>query len=132
MKRKAKKVSNSKERIAEMLSTLNITQIDLAKRSGISKSALSNYLSGKRIPTQEQLSYMADPYGINPAWLMGYETSMFWEDTPIYSDKLSSVKLTPEENHVIILWRDASEDIKREINRLLDYSKRINEIIKDK
>ena len=38
----AKKISTSKERIAEMMTLLNIKQIDIVKRTGIPKSSLSN------------------------------------------------------------------------------------------
>ena len=55
-----KKISTSKERIAEMMTILNIKQIDIVKRTGIPKSSLSNYLSGKRTPNQEQLSVISD------------------------------------------------------------------------
>ena len=78
----AKKISTSKERIAEMMTILNIKQIDIVKRTGIPKSSLSNYLSGKRTPNQEQLSVISDPYGINPAWLMGYDVPMWLKDIP--------------------------------------------------
>ena len=78
----AKKISTSRERIAEMMTILNIKQIDIVNRTGIPKSSLSNYLSGKRTPNQEQLSVISDPYGINPAWLMGYDVPMWLKDTP--------------------------------------------------
>lgn len=79
----AKKNSTSRQRIAEMMSVLNIKQVDIVKKTGIPKSSLSNYLNGKRTPNQEQLSVIADPYGINPAWLMGYNVPMWLKDAPI-------------------------------------------------
>ena len=67
------KNSDSRHRLLEMMQILNISQTDIVKRTGIQKSSLSNYVNGKRTPTQDQLSKIADPYGINPAWLMGYD-----------------------------------------------------------
>ena len=72
----ANKISTSQKRIAEMMEILKITQADIVKRTKIPKSTLSNYLSGKRIPDQEHLSILADPYGIDPSWLMGYDVPM--------------------------------------------------------
>lgn len=70
------KVSTSQKRIAEMMKIFNITQSDIVRKTKIPKSTLSNYLSGKRTPDQEHLSLLSDPYGINPAWLMGYDVPM--------------------------------------------------------
>ncbi len=38
------------------------------------KSALSNYLNGDRVPRQDKIAMIADAFGIDPAWLMGYDT----------------------------------------------------------
>lgn len=72
----ANKVSTSQKRIFEMMDALDLSQSDIVRRTQIPKSSLSNYLSGKRTPNQHQLSVIADPYGINPAWLMGYDVPM--------------------------------------------------------
>lgn len=72
--------ATSSQRIAEMMDKLNITQADIVRTTKIPKSTLSNYLNGKRNPDQDGLSVIADPYGINPAWLMGYDVPMFLED----------------------------------------------------
>ena len=79
----AKKSSTSQKRISEMMSILKISQTDIVNRTKIPKSSLSNYLSGKRTPNQDQLSVLADPYGINPAWLMGYDVPMYLNDLPM-------------------------------------------------
>ena len=70
------KVSNSKERIRELMEYYGINQTELCKRTGIQKSALSNYLNGDREPRQDQISLIVDPFGVNPAWLMGYDVPM--------------------------------------------------------
>ena len=78
-----KKVSNSQQRLVELMDYYHLNQTELCKRTGLQKSALSNYLKGDREPRQDQISLIADPFNINPAWLMGYDVSMFMpEDTP--------------------------------------------------
>ena len=70
------KISNSKERIKELMDYFGINQTELCRRTGLQKSALSNYLNGDREPRQDQISLIVDPFGVNPAWLMGYDVPM--------------------------------------------------------
>lgn len=70
------KITDSQHRIAELLSYLDIKQTDFCKKTGLQKSALSNYLNGDRVPRQNQIAKIADAYNINPAWLMGYDVPM--------------------------------------------------------
>jgi len=72
----SKKVSNSRERILELMNYYGINQTELCQKTGLQKSALSNYLNGDREPRQKQISLIADPFNINPAWLMGYDVPM--------------------------------------------------------
>ena len=72
-----KKVSNSQKRLVELMEYYKINQTELCRRTGLQKSALSNYLNGDREPRQNQISLIADPFNINPAWLMGYDAPMF-------------------------------------------------------
>lgn len=84
------KASNSKERLKEMMNILNLKPVDICKKSGIQKSSLSNYLNGTREPRQDQISLICDPYGINPAWLMGY-------DVPMYMTKMDGTTPSTDE-----------------------------------
>ena len=77
---KAKRICTTKERLYELMLYLNITQADIAKKTGLPKPTLSHYCSGKRIPAQDQLSLLSDAYGINPAWLMGYDLPMYMDE----------------------------------------------------
>lgn len=85
------KLSNSKERLKEMMDKLGLKQVDICKKCGIQKSALSNYLNGTREPRQDQISLICDPYGINPTWLMGYDVPMFIEEL-IHKDPIAYAK----------------------------------------
>ena len=71
-----KKVSNSRNRLIELMEHYHINQTELCRRTGLQKSALSNYINGDREPRQAQISLIADPFNINPAWLMGYDVPM--------------------------------------------------------
>ncbi len=76
------KTSNSQKRLREMMSILEITQTDIVNTTGVLKSSLSNWVNGNREPRQDQISMLADPYNINPAWLMGYDVPMFNDNKP--------------------------------------------------
>lgn len=68
--------SSSNKRIRSLINELGITQTEFCNKTGIKKSALSNYLNGDRQPRQDQLDKIADTFKINPAWLMGYDVPM--------------------------------------------------------
>lgn len=106
---------NSKERIRKMMEIYGLTQTELCKQTGIQKSALSNYLSGTREPRQDQLSLLADPFGINPAWLMGYEVPMMMSET--------KKDLTTDEYNLIIAMRECPPETIDVIRRIVAYKK---------
>ncbi|MDO4171057.1 MAG: helix-turn-helix domain-containing protein [Lachnospiraceae bacterium] len=68
--------TNSSQRLIELMAYFNIKQSDIAAKTGIPKSAISMYVSGKRVPRQNRLSDIADAYNVNEAWLMGYDVPM--------------------------------------------------------
>ena len=76
----AKKISTTQERLNEMMKAFDIRPADIVRRTGINKSTLSNYINGKREARQDQLSLIADSYGVNPAWLLGYDVPMTTTD----------------------------------------------------
>lgn len=78
MENESNKVT-SNERIRQLLTDLDVSQIEFCNKTGIKPSALSNYLKGNRIPRQDALSKIADAYGISPTWLMGYDVSKDYE-----------------------------------------------------
>ena len=89
-----KKVSNSKQRINELMSYFGLNQTELCRKTGLQKSALSNYLNGDREPRQNQISLIADPFGVNPAWIMGYDVPMFLPEDTEQAKSIRSAYLT--------------------------------------
>lgn len=64
------------ERLREILELRNIKAIDLAKLSGISRGAISSYLSGRWKAKQNNIYLLANALNVNEAWLMGYDVPM--------------------------------------------------------
>ena len=63
-------------RIRKALSIRNMTQTELCARAKISKSSLSEYLSGKHIPMQDKVFILAQALNVDPVWLWGYDVPM--------------------------------------------------------
>lgn len=64
-------MSVTSERLKQAISEANIKQVELCERTGISKGALSSYLSGRYDPKQNNIYTLATVLNVNPAWLMG-------------------------------------------------------------
>lgn len=56
-----------------------LTQKDLCEKTGIPKSAMSQYCSGAFVPKQERTALIAQALDVNEAWLMGYDVPMIRE-----------------------------------------------------
>ena len=73
---------NTGARLRQLMQERGLKQVDIvricapyAKRFGISmgKSAISQYVSGKVLPAQRQLSVLGQALNVSEAWLMGYD-----------------------------------------------------------
>lgn len=62
-----------RERIKKALEAADMKPIDLAEKSGIAKSTISRYLSGKYEPKNAAIYKMAQALHVDPRWLMGYD-----------------------------------------------------------
>lgn len=59
------------DRIKELLAVEKISQYALSKRTGISQSAISNWISGKKEPSIDSLWRLADFFDITVDYLIG-------------------------------------------------------------
>lgn len=73
-------------RLKLIMDEKNLTQIQLANKSGVDQSHISRYLNGKYEPKSIQAQKMAEVLGVSPAWLMGIE-GIDRNDNPISPDK---------------------------------------------
>lgn len=65
----------------------DIKPIELSKKTGISKTNISCYMSGKYEAKQDGVKSLADALNVNPVWLMGYDVPM---DKNIKLDELGN------------------------------------------
>lgn len=64
------------ERLNEGLRIRNLKSVDLVKMTGIGKSSISSYLSGKYEPKQKNIYKIAKALDVSEAWLMGLDVPM--------------------------------------------------------
>lgn len=64
------------ERLLEAMKAKGITQAELCKRTGIGKSAMSQYMSGKFNPKQTRTYLIATALNVSIPWLMGADVPM--------------------------------------------------------
>jgi repressor LexA len=61
------------ELIKKLMNERGMTQIELAKKTGITQSSLSDYINNKYKPKQDKLDKIAKALGVSPA--------VFWKDS---------------------------------------------------
>lgn len=65
-----------KNRLREALNMRCMKAVDLCEKTGIPKSAVSYYLSGKSEPRNDRIYLIAKALDVSEAWLMGYDVPM--------------------------------------------------------
>lgn len=102
------KTSNTSKRLKEYMNANNLRQVDLLRLAEpycqlygvkLSKSDLSQYVSGKVEPGQDKLFVLARALNVTEAWLMGYDEETA-KTTHIYFDNKpykEIQEMTPEE-----------------------------------
>ena len=113
---------NCAERIRKGLSIKNMKASELCEKTGIPKSAMSQYINGKFEPKQDRLYLIAKALEVSEPWLMGFDVPMNSSPAPT-SDKEDSkidVMISTES-------KDLSDKDKQEILHLIQYKKRQTE-----
>ena len=69
-----------KDRLRQAMNDRNMIAADLRRKTGVPKSAMSYYLSGRSEPKAPRLYLIAQALDVSEAWLLGYDVPM--ERTP--------------------------------------------------
>jgi len=67
---------NFNARLKHAMDLRKTTQSELVKRTGISKSGISQYVSGEYEAKQDNIFLLAKALDVDPAWLMGKDVPM--------------------------------------------------------
>ncbi|WP_295285707.1 helix-turn-helix domain-containing protein [Veillonella sp.] len=60
-------------RLKTVMAEHKISQTELAKRTGIRQSSISDWLNNKYDPKQDKVYLLANALNVSPAWLLGYD-----------------------------------------------------------
>lgn len=88
-------------RLREAMGDCNITARELSQRACMNESSISQYVTGRNVPSNINSGKMAKVLGVNPVWLMGF-------DVPKYVSQKEAVFLTEEEKELIESLRKLS------------------------
>lgn len=117
------KTSNTSERLKELMALKGLRQIDIAEKTGLGKSAISQYVSGKITPKQDKVYILAEGLNVSPTWLMGYDVPMEKETIPTTKPQNNGYYTDPEVAELAEELRtnpngrilfDASKDLSKE------------------
>lgn len=64
------------ERFQYIMELRNIKSSELAERSGINKSSISQYVNGHNVPKQDRAEKLGKILNVDPLWLRGYSVEM--------------------------------------------------------
>lgn len=107
-------------RINEALKNNNMKQADLVRKTGISKSTISGYLSGRYIPRQQNIYILAEALNVDIDWLMGFEENTKFMNRSYYFERCN-----------VILRDLKDEDLKKAYRTLCITFDRLEELKKD-
>ncbi len=105
------KITDSRHRLKELLIESGDTQNEMARKTGLTKSAISNYINGTREPRQDAILKISNTYNVNPAWLMGC-------DVP--KDSIEDIEKDIIEQQLDLFGKEHSEDMTIEKQYLLN------------
>lgn len=71
------------KRIRAGLQFRSMSQADLCRKTGIPKSAMSQYCNGGLVPRQDRTYLIASALDVSEAWLMGYDVPMERKKAPV-------------------------------------------------
>lgn len=123
------------ERLKEIMAVRNLKQSDIVnsvqyyiKKNNlnvkISKSSISQYVSGKVVPKQDKIFILADALDVNPAWLFGMDSAKMESDFPKHQNLSWEIQQEPLSKPII----DVAELMMREDARTQRF---IYELVRD-
>ena len=120
-----KKVATSQMRLSELMERKQLKQADIARKTGIARSTVSYYLSGKREPRPDSIRLISQAFDVEPSWLMGL-------DAPMDSQEPVDLKITKYHigdndtmrDSIIKFVNYANE---KDLNRISDYIKGLDQ-----
>ena len=80
------------ERIRDLRVARSWSQVDLAKKLGVSKQSVSNWENDNILPSIEMLVKLSRVFGVSTDYLLGLDSRKFVEITALSDDELAHVQ----------------------------------------
>lgn len=106
------KNATTSERLQELMKEKNMKQADLARATGISRGAVSNYVLGRYEPKSDIINKFAKALNCSEMWLWGYDVPKEREYTG-QTLTPNEPKLTEGEEMLLNLFRQIPEDAQK-------------------
>lgn len=107
--RRPDKIAKTSERLQKIMLEKNIKQADLARATGISRGAVSNYVLGRYEPKSDIVQKLADALNCSDMWLWGYDVPM----------EKSSQPFDEEENPYALEINDILESLEPDMQKFI-------------
>lgn len=102
------------KRIRQAMELRGIKAVDLVQATGLGKSAISQYISGKYEPKQVAIHKIAKALNVSEAWLMGY-------DVPIQRAEEIKTVVSKEEKELLDMYHKLDALDKNELFKWIAY-----------
>lgn len=99
-------------RLKQALEMRDMKPAELASKTGISRSDISNYLAGRYKAKQDKLYPISVALDVLPEWLMGCDVPMSPSHVLPIPPSQSSSTLTEDEQRLLMAYRNASDDLR--------------------
>lgn len=113
-----------KDRLKYAMRYKNMKAVDLCEKTGIPKSAVSYYLSGRSTPKSDRLYIIAKCLDVSEAWLLGYDVAMDrsseQKETDALADMYNRIKKEKEFRNIILRINALNSQQLDVIKNLLD------------
>lgn len=105
-------IDELKNRLRTALDVRGMKQVELAEKTGLSRAAINQYLSGYTMPKSDRIYKLATALNVSESWLMGFDVEM---EKRITEYRVEDVYTKDLAETVNLLKRDESAQ------RVLDY-----------
>jgi len=105
------RVSNFTERFNDIMRGTTVTQA--SEFLGIGKATVGSYMSGARTAKASFLQLIADKYGVDVLWLMGY-------DTPKYKETPAGEGEGEDRTYLINMVRSMTDEEVKSLRTIVD------------
>ena len=112
-----------KDRLRELRTSRGLTQDDFAKATGLTRSAVSMYESGKREPNFEILEMIADFFNVDMNYLLGKNENSTYYLNPETARLAQELHDNPEYKAMFDATRGLSPEAVKEVMNFIKFQK---------